>query len=80
MLSNKTAIVTGAARGIGRQTATLLASLGAQVVMADVDESIADAARETQGDTIGVQADLMLDGAAERIVATAVSQTARCTP
>jgi 3-oxoacyl-[acyl-carrier protein] reductase len=36
-LKDRVAIVTGAARGIGRATATLLAEHGASVVIADVD-------------------------------------------
>lgn len=36
-LNGKTAIVTGAARGIGRTTAIRLASLGASVMVADID-------------------------------------------
>jgi glucose 1-dehydrogenase len=36
--TDRTAIVTGAARGIGRATAELLASLGARVVAVDKDE------------------------------------------
>jgi 3-oxoacyl-[acyl-carrier protein] reductase len=37
-LAGRTAIVTGAARGIGHATAELLASLGAQVIAVDKDE------------------------------------------
>jgi 3-oxoacyl-[acyl-carrier protein] reductase len=38
-LAGKTAVVTGAARGIGRATALKLASAGANIAMGDVDES-----------------------------------------
>ena len=38
-INNKAAIVTGAASGIGRSTAILLASQGAKVVVSDVNDS-----------------------------------------
>jgi 3-oxoacyl-[acyl-carrier protein] reductase len=38
-LTRKTAIVTGAGRGIGRAIAQILANAGASVVLADIDES-----------------------------------------
>ena len=37
MLEEKTAIITGAGRGIGRATAELLAGYGARVVLSDID-------------------------------------------
>ncbi len=40
-LSGKSAIVTGAGRGIGRETGLLLARAGAQLTIADIDESSA---------------------------------------
>ncbi len=40
-LSGKTAIVTGAGRGIGRETALLLAKAGACITVADIDEATA---------------------------------------
>jgi 3-oxoacyl-[acyl-carrier protein] reductase len=49
MLEERVAIVTGAGRGIGRATATLLAGLGARVVVADVDESAAQASAAELG-------------------------------
>ena len=46
-LSGKTAVVTGAASGIGRATAATLARAGAHVVIADVDAAGGgEAARE----------------------------------
>jgi 3-oxoacyl-[acyl-carrier protein] reductase len=45
-LQSKVAIVTGAARGIGRATALLFSSEGASVVLADLDDA---AGKETAG-------------------------------
>src|SRR5258707_10771813 len=43
-LNGKVAIVTGAAQGIGVETAALLAQRGATVVLADIDDRAAAAA------------------------------------
>ncbi len=40
-LSGKSAIVTGSGRGIGRETALLLARAGAKLTIADMDEASA---------------------------------------
>ncbi len=48
-LAGKTAIVTGAASGIGRGIATLFAQEGARVVVADIDDGGAAVARELGG-------------------------------
>ena len=62
-LENKTALVTGASRGIGRATATALAESGAFVLVhyghsaADA-ESLVNAIRAKEGRAEGVQADL----------------------
>ena len=43
-ISGKTAIVTGAASGIGLGIATALAKAGANVVMADIQKDVVEAA------------------------------------
>jgi 3-oxoacyl-[acyl-carrier protein] reductase len=73
-LAGRTALVTGASRGIGRHTAILLARLGAKVAIAYArDEAGARATLREIGDASGVVlgADLTLDGEAERLVARA---------
>jgi len=49
-VEGKVAIVTGAARGTGEQTARLLAEEGAKVVIADILEAEAHAVAEALGD------------------------------
>jgi NAD(P)-dependent dehydrogenase (short-subunit alcohol dehydrogenase family) len=61
-LNGRVGIVTGAGRGIGCETAQLLARAGARVVIADIDEASANAAAEqiraSGGDAIGVRTDV----------------------
>jgi 3-oxoacyl-[acyl-carrier protein] reductase len=73
VLDGKAAIVTGSARGIGRATAELLASQGAQVLINDLDGDIAEqAAQEISGETAVFSGDLTKGDAAEKLVQTAL--------
>jgi 3-hydroxybutyrate dehydrogenase len=61
-LEGKSAIVTGAASGLGRQIARLYAREGARVAIADLNQAAADATaaeiRATGGNAIGVAMDV----------------------
>jgi len=73
VLDGKSAIVTGSARGIGRATAELLASEGAQVLINDLDGDVAEeAASEIQGETVTFAGDLTKEGVPEELVEKAV--------
>lgn len=57
--SGKTAVVTGAASGIGRALCEKFAALGMNVVMADIEgKSLAAAEREIKADTLAVETDV----------------------
>lgn len=77
-LNGKVAIVTGAASGMGRSTAELMAAAGASVVIADLDGAKAEAvAKEISGEggkAVGVQADVTKAEDAARMVAVAESE------
>ena len=70
-LQGKRAVVTGAASGIGRATAELMAELGASVAVVDRDEAGAKAVAEGIGG-IAVATDVAGAADCERAVATAV--------
>src|SRR5690242_2030203 len=72
-LEGKSAIVTGAASGIGRATATLLASEGANVVAVDLSGTALEEAHGANAAIKTVFADVAREGAAEEIVRTAVA-------
>lgn len=77
-LKDKTAVVTGAAAGIGRAIAQLFASAGAKVVVADVNadaaESTAHAIREAGGQAIAVVADVSQEAAVAALMDRAIAQ------
>jgi NAD(P)-dependent dehydrogenase (short-subunit alcohol dehydrogenase family) len=74
-LEGKRAIVTGAANGIGRAIALRLASEGARVVIADVNEDDAQGvAAEIDGETLVHKTDVTQDGDVEALVGRTVSE------
>lgn len=70
-LTGKSAVVTGAASGIGRATAGLLAELGANVVLADVDAAAGEEAAKECGGTFA-RCDVSRREDCEAVVRTAV--------
>src|ERR1043166_7002560 len=73
VLDGKSAIVTGSARGIGRATAELLVSHGAQVLINDLDGDVAEqASSEIQGETAVFAGDLTKPGVPDELVAKAI--------
>lgn len=81
LLLGKTAVVTGAAKGIGRATAQLFAEEGAKVVAADIDSGGLDQLRERlearRAEVAAVVADVSAEQGARSIVATAVKRFGR---
>ncbi len=73
VLDGKSANVTGSARGIGRATAELLASQGAQVLINDLDGDVAEqAAGEIEGETAVFSGDLTQGDAPDKLVQAAI--------
>jgi NAD(P)-dependent dehydrogenase (short-subunit alcohol dehydrogenase family) len=72
-LEGKRAVVTGAGAGIGRSIALRLASEGARVALADVDEeAVEKVASEIDGETLVRRTDVTRAEEVEELVASAV--------
>ena len=68
-LTGKTAIVTGAGRGLGRAMAAGLVEAGATVALVELDRDVLDEAVKKIGDgCIGIAADVSSPDEAQRIV------------
>ena len=77
-LHGKTALVTGAASGIGRATALAVAKRGADLVICDIDEAgLAASAEAIRGIGRGVQAERVDVSSADQMAAFAASVHAR---
>jgi len=78
---NKVALVTGAARGIGKAIALLLAREGANIIAVDVDEPalqrLADEIKQIGREAIGAQADISEYSKVEQVVEAALSHFGR---
>src|SRR2546421_9062064 len=73
VLDGRSAIVTGAARGIGRATAELLAEQGEQVLINGLDGDVAEeVAGEIEGQTAVFAGDLTKEGVPDQLVEKAV--------
>lgn len=74
-LEGKRAIVTGAGSGIGREISLRLASEGARVMLADIDEEAANAvANEMDGETLVKKTDVAGESEVESLVARVVEE------
>jgi len=80
-LRDRVAVVTGAARGIGRATAELFACEGARLVLTDVDgeplRQVCGRLSEAGGDVEAVVGDVSLAEDARRMIRTAVERHGR---
>ncbi len=77
-LEGKTALITGAAQGLGAAIAYALHAAGARVVLADINEAVEKTAMTIDGDgrmALGVQLDVRDVAAFEKVFAAAAEQT-----
>lgn len=82
-LEGKTAIVTGAAKGIGRACARAFAAHGASVVLADIEgeaceRTASEITSETGGATLAVRTDVSDPAACATLVARSAERFTKC--
>jgi NADP-dependent 3-hydroxy acid dehydrogenase YdfG len=74
-LTDKVVAITGAGRGIGRQTAAALIAQGARVAIGDIDAKLAQStAAELGGGTIGLELDVTSSDSFEAFLSAAESR------
>lgn len=75
-LKGKVAIITGAAKGMGKAHALKLSSAGAKVVLADLSpeelQLVVDEIKKKRGDAIAVKCDISKKAEVDNLIATAV--------
>lgn len=79
-LEGKAAVITGAASGIGRASAKLFASEGANVVVVDLAPEIADTAKAiaaSGGSAIAIQSDISVETEIARVIDLAAKEFGR---
>lgn len=80
-LQGKIGIITGAALGIGRASARLMAAEGAKVVVADIDlagaEQVVDDIRQAGGEALAVHLDALQEDSIEAMVAATLEAYGR---
>ena len=70
-LEEKVALVTGAAQGIGKETAIVLAKEGAIVVVSDINDSLGESvAKEIGGNCIYIHLDVANEKDWEQVIST----------
>jgi NAD(P)-dependent dehydrogenase (short-subunit alcohol dehydrogenase family) len=80
-VEDRIAVVTGAANGLGREIARVLARAGAKVALGDLEadgvERTAAAIRQEDGEAVSIAGDLTEEGPAARLIETAVARWGR---
>jgi NAD(P)-dependent dehydrogenase (short-subunit alcohol dehydrogenase family) len=80
-LQGKTAIITGAAAGIGAASATLFAQEGAKIVAVDIDrellQQVSDQIQKAGGDCLAVTADVSKRDAVQNTIRSATERFGR---